>query len=174
MESLLPPLPPQTYKGQNAPVISFLALDNAVLRAGWLHNYRTTGRRASNNIHKTCICFLIQSALRKGHLLKLRITVKIFSINWESLWMNLEAFSVSSYWQITPSFFFMDSLLTTMIPNRFWKGSCPVLVKCPLIMDFLAAEHKHISDEISLDLILLPQKSAVVSFEINSLLNLLF
>lgn len=114
-------LPPWMYKGQNASVISSLALDNTVLKTGWLHNCRATGRRASNstlNIHH----LWVQSPLRKEHLLKLRITVKIPCRNGESFWRNLEAASL--VWSHWPRFFFRVSLLT-LLCNAYCKASCP-------------------------------------------------
>lgn len=133
------------YKGQNATVISSLMLDNtAVLKTGWLHNYRATGRRASNNTPRTYVCFMVQPSIIKRHLLKLGITVKILWQNEKSLWRAL-ASSVWSCLQITPrSSFSRDSLLTTMFPNGFPKGSR--LGQGPLGLGFphcyLTQEHK--------------------------------
>lgn len=124
-------LSPWMYKGQNASVISSLVLDNtALLKTGWLHNYRATGRRASNSTPRTYVCLVVQPSLRKSHLLKLWITDNILCQNGESLWHLLS--DLASTLHTPRSSFFRDSPLNHCSPKRL-----PVLALW--FLDFLTA-----------------------------------
>lgn len=158
-------LSPWMYKGQNASVISSLVLDNtALLKTGWLHNYRATGRRASNSTPRTYVCLVVQPSLRKSHLLKLWITDKILCQNGESLWHLLSDLA-STLHQGVPSS--GTPCLTIALPNGPQKGS----PSWPFDLGFphcYLTRNSNTSGEISLSKILLLLESALALFETKS------